>query len=428
MPRIRLVSKEKISFVNKRSGPNNTIDLDKPDDLTLETKKIGTKKVFIETQINEYPKFTNNLINASSYDGNGNGDVFVDANNGTDNNLLQEYERKSENKNATTILNQYSNSGQLNLENDNFKIKKRLSDSDSPSMIDIVTDIESNLDKASFPKRIKKIVSQQSINSELNKYLNNNASIDSKSEKLLDVAFVQNTFGKHIINQNEINKIKLNDLKKIGMWTLFEGTGEYYIPENPGTGEEAFTTLAPGIARLGQRINTSKFQPINVYKKHNPNFSKPSANSFVEGNKLSYGNVNNYAVRFHGLDNKASVALASLFIITIGGLIKGLAELIGQASIGDYNNSNSTPIITNQEERHKRLGHYIIPKQKSLIKRLGLDIKTLPTTNPFNECLDRGLLIFSNLGYNKSYVETFSSLGISNLTSLVGLQSNDPVS
>lgn len=430
MPRRRIILRERIVFYNERTGENNSIDTDKPDDLNLATKNKALEYMLDETSFNQYPKFKIDQTESSIYDQNGNSDVFIDSNASTDNNFYQDYLRKSENRIALNQLEQYSHSNKLDIDSDIFEIKKKLSDIDKDNMLDIVTDIDKNKDNSKFVKRVRKIAELNSINSFNKQYLDSNGVIDTKSEDQLDVAFVQKELGVHNINQNLDNKIKLGDLKKLGLWTLFNASGEYVIPENPLDGSATYTAMAPGLARLGQRINTSRFRPVNVYKQQNPNFTKPSSNSYAEGDVLSYGNVNNFAVRFHGYENKANIALASMFLITIGGLIKAISAI---GNLSSNTEPNTPQEYLGPQKRFERLGRHIIPPETSLfsdaVRRIGLGIKTVDTEYPFYECLNRGLMIFSNLGSTKdlNIGQTLGSLLAANIISIVG-ESPDPVS
>jgi len=166
---------------------------------------------------------------------------------------------------------------------------------------------------------------------------------------------------------------KIKDLKNLGIQTLFEASGEYYVPDDPSNftsalGAKAAST-APGLARLGIRIPTSRFSAAEIAGNVNDKFSKDSKfPSLKEQSMWSYGNVNNPLVPFDAISSTSSAAAAVLLTLTISEIIKLLAKAMGPPAIeipdplslvgsafSSDNKSQPDPL----EKRRQRLGSYL---------------------------------------------------------------------
>lgn len=224
----------------------------------------------------------------------------------------------------------------------------------------------------------------------------------TEDESNIGVAFSQQEFGKHgprkfpRVEGDTAVLLKIKDLKKIGLLTMLEASGEYYIPRDPtDVGQQVAArgaAFAPGLARIGQKINMTRVSPVKIMKDINPDYQKPNLDDNIKrGPVLSYGSVNNWMVPFSGLSSTASIACAALLTLTIGSLIKGAALLVAPRV--------SSPITPGAnlsvEDRRKRLGSYLGKLDHvSTYRNADYVIRATLTKHDYYQCVSRGIDIF----------------------------------
>lgn len=121
-------------------------------------------------------------------------------------------------------------------------------------------------------------------------------------------------------------------MQSLGSQVPLKGAGEYYIPKNAfNPGEIALarlSTLAPGTARLGGRIEFNSVLPANILQETNNDFSNVSSPELDQAGKTSYGSYNTWLNAF---DNVNTVTIVPGLAIQLGALslvLTGLAALL----------------------------------------------------------------------------------------------------
>jgi hypothetical protein len=288
---------------------------------------------------------------------------------------------------AEREFSQTSNSGLLDVDSSRggrFVIKKGRSSVVAPTGMDIFQEVNEQGENSGFVKRVRQVQFDNNrftlgktfaprTGLELADGLpvktpgSDGSGTVEEDESNIGVAYSQQEFGKHGPRKFPRTEgdtsvlVKIKDLKKIGLLTMLEASGEYYIPTDPTNAGQQLAArgaaFAPGLARIGQKINMTRVSPIKIMKDVNPDFQKPNLDDNIKkGEVLSYGNVNNWMTPFAGLTSTASVACAALLSLTIGGLIKAAALLVAPRE-------PSAPVMPganlSTNDRRKRLGSYL---------------------------------------------------------------------
>lgn len=392
----------------ENSGENNTVVLEKDDFKNKYLQAMADYAVGASRETGNEISLTNVLGRISLEDSSGNPSAIRDP--GENN---QEYFSSFTPK-GNNILNSTSNSGLLDVDaasGGKFKIKK--GKSSTPGELtgnDMLREIEEKNENASIVKRIRQVQKDNNLLTLENPFLplsdsSNPGSVGSSSvnedDSNLAIGYIQQEYGRHsgkkFPNSEGVKPslIKLKDLKKIGLITLLQASGEYYIPNDP---EQAGQQLAargssflPGLARMGQRIPFSNISPAKILSDIDPNFKKPKLEDNIKKNEvLTWGNVNSWLVPFDGLNSTASIASASLLILTISGLIKGVAAIAATV--------NEKPIPTSNmptEGRRKRLGAYLGKNSNGVVSNLSpIQLNVVSTNHLYLQSVSRGLDIF----------------------------------
>lgn len=308
------------------------------------------------------------------------------------------------NTKSKVIFEKTSNTGMLDLPNNEFRIKKGKSSSPDKSGEQIYAEVEGLGNNAPIVRRIGEVLKENNRFNDENPFFDSSKSNSSTNkEDNIPVSYVQRQFGKHAPRRfpdqtdspnPQTDTISINELKKVGLLTMLEASGELVSPSNPD-GTEFLTNLAPSLTRLGQRIPVSRFNAVNAYQKANPAFEKPSSTVFIENDgNLSYGNVNNYAATFSGFASGPSMAAAALLMVTVGGLLKALSLVLKKIKT-PARNGGSAPTNDN---RKKRLGSFKIKEDPSTVEAIldsvGIDVDIVDTNFQYFECLNTGINVF----------------------------------
>jgi len=210
--------------------------------------------------------------------------------------------------------------------------------------------------------------------------------------------------------------ITVDQLKNLGIQTMLKASGEYYIPKDEGSGESfksLGSTLAPGLARIGQRVNYDDFKPSTIMDKVNPNYNKTELPG-LENNgpkKKSFGSPYNPVLPFDGfISDGAAIVSAGAMAAAISGVALALSALFGSDKIQSFvrRTTNTDGGANNTYNYHvSHLGQNSlgvkIPKQNdqgpgNLIGGIVGDTENIlglvATKNDFKECVRIGLKTF----------------------------------
>jgi hypothetical protein len=372
----------------ENSGPGNTVEFER-DDLKPEIiARLAQHASNITVAVQNDYVVTNVLGRQSLQDANGNPTALQNPGENNQAHHSGMFNQPSpEGVSAKQELNQTSNSGMLDVDSSRggkFAIKKGKSSIDAPTGTEILQDVNTRGEAADFVKRVRQVQFDNNrftlgktfvprVGLELADGVtvrtpgSDGTSSVAEDDSNIGVAYSQLEFGKHgprkfpRVEGNTSVLVKLKDLKKIGLLTMLEASGEYYIPKDPtNAGQQVAArgaALAPGLARIGQKINISRTSPIKIMKDINPEFQKPSLDDNIKKNDvLSYGNVNNWMTPFAGLSSTASVACAALLSLTVGGLIKAAALIVAPREPASLIQPGANP---SADDRRRRLGSYL---------------------------------------------------------------------
>jgi len=421
---IRNLDGDRIVPVLENTGPGNTVQIDKDDfkpEVLSKMVRYATA-VTIETQ-NEFPLSTiQGRFGLSDSSGNPSG--LQDPGENGQPYFSEKFQPPSpDGRSAQVELNNTSNSGLLDVDSTKggkFVIKKGKTSVTAPTGVDIYKEVNELGEQSAFVKRVRQVQFENNRFTIGKTYIprpgleladgipvqtpgsSGTASV-TEDESNIGVGFAQVSFGKHVPRKfptSEVDNavlVKIKDLKKIGLLTMLQASGEYYIPQDPNDVIQQVAVrgaaLAPGLARIGQKIDMTRVSPIKIMKDINPDFTKPTLDDNIKREPvLSYGNVNNWMAPFAGLSSTASVASAALLALTIGGLIKGTAGVIIAAR------KPSNPIRPGnipKSERRRRLGSYLGKADEvSAFRNTDFSIQTVQTTHDYFQAVSKGVDIF----------------------------------
>jgi len=424
---IRNVGTERLIPLLETSGPLNTIDIGR-DDLKPEiiSRLSSHASDLTVAAQNEYP--LNNIpTRSNTQDALGNPSGIRDpGENGQAHYSAMFNQPSFSGVSAKQEFDQTSNSGLLDVDSTSggkFQIKKGRSSFDAPTGTEIFQEVNEQGDKAPFAKRVKQVLFdnnrftigktfvprtglEQADGVSIQTPGSSGAGSVAEDDSNIGVAYSQLEFGKHGPRKfpratgDTSVLLKIKDLKKIGLITMLEASGEYYIPTDPTNVGQQITArgaaFAPGLARLGQKISFSKLSPIRIMKNINPDFEKPNLDDNIKkGDVLTYGNVNNWMVPFSGLSSTASIASAALLAFTIGGLLKAAALLVAPR---EPSSSIQPGANLSRDDRRRRIGSFLGKEdQVSAYRNATYVIRAFPTKNDYFQCVSRGIDIFFGL-------------------------------
>lgn len=410
--------------VLENSGPNRTISIDK-DDLKPElVDRLAryASALTVEGQ-NEFP-----IVNTPSRFGlqNSEGIPVGITNPGANDqfHLSEKFSKPDSNGvSAEELFNNTSNSGLLDTDSSRFVLKKGKSTVDAPTGNDIFEDINRNGENAEFVRRIRQVqvdnnrftlgktlIPRTGLNTESGISINSPGSSGdgsvSEDDSNIGVGYVQQEFGKHgprkfpSVTGDTSTLIKLRNLKKLGLITMLEASGEYYVPKDPNDVAQQLAargaSFAPGLARIGKKVNLDRMNVLSVMKHVDPNFQKPTLEDNIKKEPTyTYGSVNNWIAPFDGLSSTAAIAGAAILSLTVGGLIKAAALIAAPKIPVDTIIPNANPTIN---DRRKRLGSYLGKNhQTSLFSETDSVINIAKTKYDYASCVSKGIGVFFGL-------------------------------
>lgn len=410
----------------ENTGPDNTVQIDKDDirpDVLRRMVEYGVN-VTNET-INQFPLSTTQG-KFSLQDDLGNPAPLTDpGTNGQEHFTKELHEAGPDGKSAEVEFNKLSESGFLDTDSSSgkFRIKKGKSSSIDPSATDIFKEVNDQGEQSSFVKRVREVQFQNNrftlgktfiprSGLEMNEGLSvetpgsSGAGAVREEESNLGIGYAQQEFGKYgpkkfpTPHGDTAVLVKLRDLKKIGVLTMLQASGEYYIPTDPENIAQELAargaSTAPGLARMGQKIDISRISPTKIMKDVNPDFTKPSLeDNIIRDPVMSYGSVNNWLAPFAGLTSTASVASAALLALTVGGLIKSAAAIISARRPTVESNLGGNP---SRGDRRKRLGSFLgKASELDAYRNTEFEIQIAQTSHDYFLCVSKGVDVFFGL-------------------------------
>jgi hypothetical protein len=331
---------------------------------------------------------------------------------------------------AESALNSTSNSGFLDVQDSRggrFVIKKGKTSILAPTGTDIFKEVNEQGENSGFVKRIRQLqfdnnrftlgktyVPRSGLELAEGISVQTPGSDGSRSvtedESNIGVAYAQQDFGKHgprkfpTAQGDTATLLKIKDLKKIGLLTMLQASGEYYVPTDPTDVVQQLAArgaaLAPGLARIGQKINMTRVSPIKIMKDIHPDYQKPNLDDNIKKDEvLSYGSVNNWMTPFSGLSSTASIACAALLTLTVGLLLKGAALIVAPSQLPAPELLVSNP---SKDSRRRRIGSYLgKANQTDAFRNTDFSINVFRTSHDYALCVSRGIDVFfgrSSLG------------------------------
>lgn len=410
---IRELSANPITVILENSGPGATATFDKDDVKSNVLKRMVAHAIAVTVAEGNEPAISDTPGRTSLRDSNG--DPI-----GIQSPGLNNQEHYTENFNspspdggpsAETIFRASSTHGVLDLEaaeGGEFQLKKGKSSSQAPNVTDIFKDVNDRGESSDFVGRVRTVNAQNNILTLESPFFSReglaseNGTVTEEGSNV-GFTYTQQEFGKHAprkfpdtVGNNSV-LVKIKDLKKIGLLAMLQSSGEYYIPQDPKDVAQQLASrgasLAPGLARIGQKIDVGRVLATKVLKDIDPKFTKLSLEDNLQKDPiLSYGSVNNWMAPFDGLSSTATISGAALLALTVGGLIKSAALLITAQRPAFKDNLGANPT---RDDRRRRLGSFLAKNGKAeALRGSGLDLDIADTNHDYFDCVSKGIDIF----------------------------------
>jgi hypothetical protein len=300
--------------------------------------------------------------------------------------------------NAKASFDQTSNSGLLNTDQfGNFSIKKGKQEGIAQSGNEIFSDINTNKENSLFAKRVRRVLIENTGYDEDNKFINNVGADTEDNLKLATARY--STLGVYgpkkfpiTTTGTDDNKVTIKDMKRLGVLTLLAGAGDI-IPEiSKGENDDAiFAALtnlsetAPGLGRLGTRVQISNLDSNQLIKSMNPKFAQGKVTNFLDGKtNYSYGNVNTPFAQFAGGNSVPSITTAGILIGTVAGLVFSL----GQIRFKNFERNVTGPMSAESKYAYMGSSTGIKPDEDKTL------IEIPAIKNDFFVCLNEGIKVF----------------------------------
>lgn len=414
---------DRVVPILENSGPGGTVQLEKDDLLPKIVDRLADYASAVTIQAaNEFP-VTNVPGRFGLEDATGNPSGIRPPGENNQAHFTSAFTAPSpDGRSAEVEFDKTSESGQLDVpkaKGDRFVIKKGKTSVIAPTGMEIYQDINENGEKSDFAKRVREVQFENNHFTLGKSYVprtgldaegisvqapgSSGSTSVAEDDSNIGVSYTQQEFGKHgprkfpTSEGQSATLVKLKDLKKIALLTMLQASGEYYIPTDPNDVAQQLAakgaSLAPGLARLGQKIDMARTRPLKIMKDIDPDFQKISLDDNIKKDAvLSYGSVNNWMTPFSGLSSTASVACAALLTLTIGGLLKGAAQIISPKNQVDAPPSEANPAVT---YRRQRLGSFLGKgSEASAFRNTDLALQVSQTGHDYFQCVSRGIDIF----------------------------------
>jgi hypothetical protein len=388
------------------SGEGNTVDIGRDDLVQNERRRLGDYLSLL-TQKNEFPiKAGSELITLRTPNGN---PVAISD---TDRNAEKTYiDTISETGNvARSLFEKTSDTGLLDTDTA-FKIKKGKSDEVYKTGTEYFREIDQQLGNAEIPRRVDEALLANNRFNEKNPALLPDEK-EGSTRNNLGGLIIQPVLGKHLPKKfsndgtaEAAEIVNIEKLKHFGMITMLQASGEVVVPtdlSNPDNIKGALIAGAPGLARIGQRIPSTRFDGVKIINEAYPTYQKGIRDLTPKGGNVvpSYGSPNNPFAPFAAFGTGASQTSAVIMSLTVSNLLRALAVTVNTVQ-QKRNLTNTTNAISNiiqntpdpLSTRRSYLGSSE-PKDSSesyIVSKGKLNIDLAPTTNEYFDCLEAGI-------------------------------------
>lgn len=232
-------------------------------------------------------------------------------------------------------------------------------------------------------------------------------------------------FGQEQIDEGSTPTLTIQQLQNLGCQILLESSGEVFIPEDPSDLAQALaarasTTVVPGLARLGFRVNSNRFSATEVINNVDSEIRKPKLETDLASDTTpSFGSFNNQFVPFDAISSGASsVVVGTLLSIAFSEIFIALADLleeeVGAKADAGLLNISDRQNLSVVESRRRRLGSYIEKDSnpelsngaelgQALVGINDLDL-LIDTQFSYKDALNAGVKVFFGIE-NKDLVE-----------------------
>lgn len=403
------------------SNNGNLVDIGRDDLPAPERKRMGDYLALI-TRKNQFPiKAGSELITLKT--DSGNPVAISDVSTNVEKTFIDTI---SETGNmARSLFEKTSDTGLLDTDTA-FKIKKGKSDEIYKTGTEYFREIDNKLGDAEIPKRVEAALLSNNRFNESNPALLPDEKETSKRNNLGGL-IIQPVLGKHLPKKfsndgtaEAAEIINIEKLKNFGMITMLQASGEVVIPtdlSNPESIKSSLISGVPGLARIGQRIPSTRFDGVKIINEAYPTFQKGIRDlTPVGGNAVpSYGSPNNPLAPFAAFGSGASQTSAILMSLTVSSLLRALAVIVNARQTHNLYVANTVDTIFNESEvfgdvdsleiRRSHLGSseardtsesYIVSKGK-------LNIDLTNTSNEYFDCLDEGIKEFFGFSGNNGF-------------------------
>lgn len=283
-----------------KSGDGNLVEIGKDDLVPREKRRIGDFLAYQTQEVykNEYPiKGGSTPIRLVT--GTGNPMPISDTNDNAVRTYMDTFTETTQV--ARSNFESLSDSGQLDTDT-RFLIKKGKSDSTARTGTQLFREVDELKGEAEIPRRLDSVML---ANNRFNAA--NPAFVSGQKEGVgnsLGSLIIQPSLGSHVpqkfpkaVDGGQFVTIPIEKLKNFGLITMLEASGEINVPTNLSNPDEIMAGtgagLVPGLARLGQKIPTTRFDGVKILSAMEPTFKKAIRDEAPAGVAVtSYGNVN----------------------------------------------------------------------------------------------------------------------------------------
>ena len=396
------------------SGEGSTSIIGQDDLVPREKRRLGDYAAY-QTKVvfkNEYP-VGGGSVGLTTITPNGNPASISDSTNFAEKTYLNSFDGTESGQRARSLFEQTSESGLLDTDT-KFEIKKGKADNNKRTGTELFREIDVLGGEAEIPRRVEEVLFKNNRFSEKNP-----AYVSGQKEgegNTIGSVIIQPQFGQHSPGKfpnkksgegSDFTTISFEKLKNFGMMTMLNAGGEVNIPvpsdDNANNYLETvgrnISTAVPGIARLGKKIEVSRFDGVRILNQLEPTFKKDIRDSTLQGRTIySYGNVNSVLAPFMGLVGTASINSAALLGLTVSAMIRALVATVNfdsgeavAAVMGDQESASASA------ERRLKLGSH---KGKDSYERAykpmneSSGINIIETSYPYFDCVEKGIEIF----------------------------------
>jgi len=389
------------------SGEGNTSVIGVDDLVPREKRRLGDYASYITKVVfkNEYPVAPGST-GLTLTTPNGNPAPISDSTNFAEKTYLITFDGSESGQRARSLFEQTSESGLLDTDT-KFEIKKGKSDDEKRTGTEIFREIDVLRGQAEVPRRVEEVLEKNNRFSE-RKPAYRSGQFEGV-ENSLGSLIIQPELGQHLPGKfpgkksgdgSDFTTISFEKLKHFGMMTMLNASGEANIPipdEDDNNYLEILgrnvSTAIPGIARLGKRVEVTRFDGVKILNQIEPTFKKDIRDATLQGRTiLSYGNVNSALAPFMGLVGAASINSAAVLGLTVSAMLRALAATVNfqpgdvQSSVMGPQESASISL-----DRTLRLGHFE-RNYRPQNENSGLNI--VSTSYPYFDCVERGIELF----------------------------------